>query len=388
MNAKRPTRDKIAKQIKTIRPIALLIAIFGDSRERISEFQLSLGSTATFVVGHTSVAPHFHFLFAFTMRTRLQLQQDFNVLNGGLAWRGDMVSSLRSSVCMESSSPKRLTMHADAFSVVHLNKGQERSSRSSPAPKLVRSKSLSITDLHGTLTLAPFTQQHIRTDPQLQQPSGMQHSRKQTEFQHDSFEWRRIIGHGTFGRVAAARILHGPQAGQMVAIKSVSKAFALAQGQINHLRNEQRLLSHMKYKFIVSYHGSFQDSEFVYFVLEFVAGGDFFKLLRERQAKAEEEDAVGGADSMDVDLTPSDRRDRAEGDKKTRRCLPEIEARFYAGQIVLALSYLSQCKITYRDLKPENIMVAESGYLKLTDFGFAKRLNGSKTYTFCGTPGE
>lgn len=41
--------------------------------------------------------------------------------------------------------------------------------------------------------------------------------------------------------------------------------------------------------------------------------------------------------------------------------------------------------IIYRDLKPENILINTSGYLKLTDFGFAKKVD-NKTFTICGTP--
>ena len=47
--------------------------------------------------------------------------------------------------------------------------------------------------------------------------------------------------------------------------------------------------------------------------------------------------------------------------------------------------YLHQKKIIYRDLKPENLLIASSGYLRLTDFGFAKYCEG-RTYTLCGTP--
>ena len=41
--------------------------------------------------------------------------------------------------------------------------------------------------------------------------------------------------------------------------------------------------------------------------------------------------------------------------------------------------------IVYRDLKPENLLINYDGYLKITDFGFAKVVL-AKTYTLCGTP--
>jgi protein kinase X len=43
--------------------------------------------------------------------------------------------------------------------------------------------------------------------------------------------------------------------------------------------------------------------------------------------------------------------------------------------------------LVYRDLKPENVLVANSGYLKLSDFGFIKKLKPTeRTNTLCGTP--
>jgi len=47
--------------------------------------------------------------------------------------------------------------------------------------------------------------------------------------------------------------------------------------------------------------------------------------------------------------------------------------------------YMHSKNIVYRDLKPENILIGADGYLKLTDFGFAKYVDG-RTYTLCGTP--
>ncbi len=61
-------------------------------------------------------------------------------------------------------------------------------------------------------------------------------------------------------------------------------------------------------------------------------------------------------------------------------------AKFYAAEVALSLHYLHSLGIIYRDLKPENILLASDGHIKLTDFGFAKRIWGEVTWTLCGTP--
>ena len=66
---------------------------------------------------------------------------------------------------------------------------------------------------------------------------------------------------------------------------------------------------------------------------------------------------------------------------------PERRCQFYAAMVVLAFEYLHGKQIVYRDLKPENLLLEASGYLRLVDFGFAKRLDaGGRTWTVCGTP--
>merc|ERR1712178_530896 len=68
--------------------------------------------------------------------------------------------------------------------------------------------------------------------------------------------------------------------------------------------------------------------------------------------------------------------------------LSRAQGQFYTGSLVLIINELTDRNIVYRDLKPENVMLDQQGYLKLVDFGIAKKLdeNNPQTFTIIGTP--
>lgn len=163
----------------------------------------------------------------------------------------------------------------------------------------------------------------------------------------EDFEIGRVLGTGSFGRVSLAR---HRASGAVCAIKALSKAHIVKNQQISHLRSERDILRSVDHPLIVRMWGSCQDESCVYFVMDFVAGGEFFSHL------------------------------------KARGRLTEESARFYAAEVLVMFEYLHTQDIVYRDLKPENLLLDAEGHLRLTDFGFAKAVGAKRTYTLCGTP--
>jgi protein kinase A/protein kinase X len=164
----------------------------------------------------------------------------------------------------------------------------------------------------------------------------------------DSFEILTTLGTGTFGRVRLVK-LKGNNNAPAFALKMLKKTVVLKLKQLEHIKSEKSVLERFKHPFIVTLLTTFQDSTFIYMLLEYACGGELFSRIRRE-----------GRFANDVGL-------------------------FYTSEIVLAFEYLHNSNIAYRDLKPENILIDKDGHVKLTDFGFAKYITDA-SYTLCGTP--
>lgn len=157
-------------------------------------------------------------------------------------------------------------------------------------------------------------------------------------------------GTGTFGRVLLVKLRGASAKSQnCFAMKVLRKSEIVRLRQVEHVNAERYILSRVRHPFIVDLYATFQDSMNIYMLLSYVPGGELFTHLRRAQ-----------------------------------RFTPDV-TRFYLATIILALRYLHSFNIIYRDLKPENLLLDAHGYVRLTDFGFAKIVD-DRTWTLCGTP--
>lgn len=157
---------------------------------------------------------------------------------------------------------------------------------------------------------------------------------------------KQTIGIGMLGRV---RLAVNRKTGDTYALKAMSKHLIIKHKQEQHVKDERDVMARLSHPFCIILLRTFKDTLRVYLLEEFVQGGDLSKHLQ-RQGR-----------------------------------LGEEQARFYVACLVLALEHVHSKSVAYRDLKPENVLIDKTGYIKLTDFGFAKHVT-RKTYTVCGTP--
>jgi len=164
------------------------------------------------------------------------------------------------------------------------------------------------------------------------------------------FDLIKVIGRGSYAKVLMVEL---KSTKRIYAMKVIKKELVTDDEDIDWVQTEKHVFeTASNHPFLVGLHSCFQTSSRLFFVIEFVRGGDLmFHMQRQRR-------------------------------------LPEEHARFYSAEICLALNYLHQRGIIYRDLKLDNVLLDHEGHIKLTDYGMCKEgiRTGDTTSTFCGTP--
>jgi serine/threonine protein kinase len=157
----------------------------------------------------------------------------------------------------------------------------------------------------------------------------------------------KVLGKGSYGVV---QMVTDKNTGDCYALKRVLKQQVVDTSQQGHIMSEKEAMMTIKHPFLVRLFATYKSKEYLYFLMEPVLGGELFSYLRKRQM-----------------FSP-----------KTTR--------FYSASVVLGFEYMHRKGMVYRDLKPENLLLTLEGYIKITDFGFAKKINDGSTWTLCGTP--
>ncbi|KAL1413872.1 hypothetical protein MTO96_007923 [Rhipicephalus appendiculatus] len=164
------------------------------------------------------------------------------------------------------------------------------------------------------------------------------------------FDLIRVIGRGSYAKVLMVEL---KKTSRIYAMKIIKKELVTDDEDIDWIQTEKHVFeTASNYPFLVGLHSCFQTESRLFFVIEFVRGGDLmFHMQRQRR-------------------------------------LPEEHARFYSAEISLALNFLHERGIIYRDLKLDNVLLDHEGHIKLTDYGMCKEgiRPGDTTSTFCGTP--
>jgi len=146
----------------------------------------------------------------------------------------------------------------------------------------------------------------------------------------------KIIGRGAFGEV---RVVRERQSKAVYALKVMTKTHLMKSNQIQHIKAEREILASADNSWIVKMVYSFQDTTFLYLVMEYCAGGDLMSIL------------------MREDI------------------LSEEWTRFYMSELAAAIQSVHDLDYVHRDLKPDNILIDSTGHVKLSDFGLSKKFS-------------
>lgn len=154
---------------------------------------------------------------------------------------------------------------------------------------------------------------------------------RRAKMEKSMFRKIKTIGVGAFGEVALVQKIDTPNL--YYAMKTLKKVDVLKRNQVAHVKAERDILAEADNEWVVKLYYSFQDRDNLYFVMDYIPGGDLMSLLIK----------------MGI--------------------FSEKLAQFYIAELTVAVESVHKMGFIHRDIKPDNILIDRDGHIKLTDFG-------------------
>ncbi|XP_053681773.1 serine/threonine-protein kinase Warts-like [Sabethes cyaneus] len=154
---------------------------------------------------------------------------------------------------------------------------------------------------------------------------------KRAKMDKSMFARIKTIGVGAFGEVTLVKKIDTPN--HLYAMKTLRKSDVLKRNQVAHVKAERDILAEADNEWVVKLYYSFQDKDNLYFVMDYIPGGDLMSLLIKKGI-------------FEEDL-----------------------ARFYVAELTCAIESVHKMGFIHRDIKPDNVLIDRKGHIKLTDFG-------------------
>ena len=164
------------------------------------------------------------------------------------------------------------------------------------------------------------------------------------------FNLLKELGAGSFGRVL---LVQHKITQAKYAIKAIDKRNKANIQEKPYFRREIEIMYRVHHPNVVKLFGHFEDNNYCYFIMEYIAGGNIYALVPKSR-------------SISTQQIASIMKD-----------------------VISAVYFLHHMhpKIVHRDIKPENVLLDKGMVAKLTDFGWSNYMQGDiKRTTVCGTP--
>ncbi|XP_013097410.2 serine/threonine-protein kinase Warts [Stomoxys calcitrans] len=181
------------------------------------------------------------------------------------------------------------------------------------------------------LKIGLSTQTQVEMRKMLNQKESNYIRLKRAKMDKSMFMKIKPIGVGAFGEVTLVRKIDTTN--HLYAMKTLRKADVLKRNQVAHVKAERDILAEADNNWVVKLYYSFQDKDNLYFVMDYIPGGDLMSLLIKKGI------------------------------------FEEPLARFYIAELTCAVESVHKMGFIHRDIKPDNILIDRDGHIKLTDFG-------------------